>query len=80
MAATYFIIRDHDPRKVWHYIRREWCVDYDAEYGKGFEYAAYASVAHRADVLRKSGVQVDIVTRHRLFELLEVRDWAGRSR
>ncbi len=77
---SYFIIKDHDPRTVWHYIRREWCVDIDAKYGLGFEYADYASVAHRADVLRQSGVHVDIVTRHRLFELLEVRDWAGPSR
>ena len=88
MAATFFIIGDRDPRTVWHYIRREWCVDYDAEYGRGFEYSTRAAASERAKALRECPVAkglhdvecVDIVTREQLFEMLEVRDWAGRSR
>jgi hypothetical protein len=85
---TYFIIGNRDPRTVWHYIRREWCVDYDAEYGQGFEYSSYQAARQRADALRanptciglKDVELVDIVTRDRLFEMLDVRDWAGPSR
>lgn len=80
MAPTYFIIRDRDPRTVWHYIRREWCSDIDAEYGRGFEYSNCASANARAAILSKDGSCVDVVTRRHLFEMLEVKDWAGPSR
>ena len=78
--ATYFIIKNNDPRVVWNFIRREWCFDIDAEYGTGFEYSTYAAAIHRREALAATGLTVQVVTRHRLFELLEVRDWAGRSR
>lgn len=85
---TYFIIGDRDPRMVWHYIRRDWAVDFDAEYGRGFEYASLKAAKQRAAALRESPVccgledveDVEIVTRDQLFAMLEVRDWAGRSR
>ena len=79
---TYFVILDRNPRKVWHYIRREWCFDIDAEYGNGFEYASIYTASNRQRILSRDPKNfcVDVVTRDQLFEMLDVKDWAGRSR
>jgi hypothetical protein len=77
---TYFIIGYRDPRTVWHYTRKEWCSDVDAEYGRGFEYRNADYARFRADILSAHGTPADVVTRERLFEMLGVKDWAGPSK
>lgn len=75
--TTYFIIANGNPRKVWHYERRGWACDIDAYYGRGFEYLNLRAATKRFNTLQRNGEVVDVVTRATLFDMLEVKDWAG---